>query len=343
MLLNLFRPIFVLFFGFFIDVFPGYKLCELNLKCLLKKLILILFVLIVSFNGVVIGNYAWNIRVTIKNLRVTWVTLAQFLLTIQSILLFLKRKSIRKTIKLLDNYLEPFYGHMMNGRVKKFQIIIYVMCAIVLLKHVALSQLLYLSLTNVFKLGKWMDISLNILCFVGHSNFAIIDCFLLYYCTVCWVLKRAFLVYITLLDKNLKDSRVLDYYSRITQAVSHVDFTSSNQIFWIFLVILLNLFCQTYILVHESTNIYEVALNSWSAVTLFGTVMSAAFVGESADLVKQYVAENNSTFPPEIYNQLSAKMTGTENHLTIWNMFTIKRVTIFNVAGTFITYAVIML
>lgn len=98
-----------------------------------------------------------------------------------------------------------------------------------------------------------------------------------------------------LLDKNLKDDRILSYHSRITQAVSRVDFPCEFQ------PDLLDLSGDPveFVLpdVHSGAQLdellYEVVLNSWSTVVFFMTVMSAAFVGESADMVKQYVAENN--------------------------------------------------
>ena len=94
---------------------------------------------------------------------------------------------------------------------------------------------------------------------------------------------------------------------------------------------------------HDTTNTCEVLLTIWSAVVFFMTVMSAASVGEAAESLKHYLSENDSKFGNHVFYRMNLKMAATDNHLTVFNMFILKKVTLINVAGAFITYAVMML
>lgn len=345
--LNLFKPLFFLFLFFSINVFPENKMRKRRLLWLIKKLVIIPFSIFLAISGLVFFRYMHNFQEARKNIRVTWITSAQVLMVIESLFIFYKRSTIPKTVLALQRYLQPISKLILNISKNKLRITTLVVCAIVILKHILVSQLLWITLLPVLKRRKFSTFAIfvfNIVCLIVELGFTLIDCYLIYYCVLCWILKRAFQVYRLLLDGNcLDEHHVVSYYSRISKALEHVNADTSVHVFWIFAYVLLQFFCQTFMVLRYSTNRFEVTVTAWSAMALMFTVISAASVGEADQLVKEYFSKCNLEFSNEFYFRLTAKMTLDENHLSIWNMFLLKRVTIINIVGVFITYAVILI
>lgn len=344
---KLFQPLFFLFLFFTIDVFPHHKTGRRGKLLQIKHLILIPFIIFIGINLLIFWQYSYNIQITRKNPRLTWITFSQSLIVIESLLILYKKSSIRETVLILESYLQPIVKLVLKRRRNTLQKVIFVLCGVVVLKHIVLSQLLFHSLLpavrrrNFSALGHFVVYIMSI---IGELGFTLLDSYLLYYCFLCWVLKRAFQVYVYLLNNNsLSDHLTLDYYSRISKALSHVDAVTSIHLFWIFTSLLFNFFCQLYIVVHHKTNLYEVGITTWSALMFLSAVVSAASVGESSELLKKYLSEHDPKYSEEVYTRLMSKIKSNDNHLSVWKLFTLKRVTIINVAGAFITYAVIML
>ncbi|KAG8190526.1 hypothetical protein JTE90_004101 [Oedothorax gibbosus] len=319
------------------------------MKNILRKLLIVVFVLYHGVTGLVILNYCRNFKVEGKDIRLTWVLFLQCLMSIGALLLYRKRKLIQETTYQLDMYLKPFKEIIMEGRVIKFRIITVLGCAVIVLKLVTVSCFLWL---NIFSYQVsllqspttlWLGLLTFSLVYLAMMGLALMECFLLYYCLLCWVLKRAFKVYIDLLDNNLDGRRIISYHSRITNAVSCVESGNSVHLFWIFLSFLLIFFSETYIVMHNKTNQLEVIFTVWSAMLFFVTVMSAASVGESADSLKRYVSENDSKFDDNVFYRMNLKMSASDNQLTVCNMFILKKVTLIHVIGTFITYTIMMI
>ncbi|KAG8185958.1 hypothetical protein JTE90_013617 [Oedothorax gibbosus] len=233
---------------------------------------------------------------------------------------------------MLDLLLKPLKDLMMESRVVRFRIILILWCAVVVLKLFTMSFMLWLKrYSQILQMqestGKSVYLGMLTFCMIYFPNmgFALIECFVLYYCCLCWILKRAFKVYIDLLKNNLEGRRVLSYHSRITKAVSCVDAVNSQQLFWIFSLFLVVFFAQTYILMHETIDINEIIITGWSALLFFVAVMSAASVGESAESLKQYMSENDSKFEDNMFYRMSLKMDASDNQLTVWKMFILKK------------------
>ncbi|KAG8185957.1 hypothetical protein JTE90_013616 [Oedothorax gibbosus] len=346
MFVKLFRPLFYLLFCCTINVFPRSRTL---MKNILRKLLIVVFVLYHGVTVLVILDYYWNFKVKRKGVRFTMELFVQSLMSIGALLLFGNRNLIQEITYQLDKYLKPFKELIMEGRVTKFRIITFLGCAVIVLKLVTVSCFVWLKLFSyqVSLLQSPTSFLLGILTFslayLAMMGFALMECFLLYYCLLCWVLKRAIKVYIDLLDNNLDGRRIISYHSRITRAVSQVESGNSVHLFWIFLSFLMIFFSETYIVMHDKTNEFEVIFTAWNAMLFFVTVMSAASVGETAESLRRYVSENDSKFDDNVFYRLNLKMSASDNQLTVCNMFILKKVTLINVVGTFITYTVMML
>ncbi|GFY50159.1 uncharacterized protein TNIN_81541 [Trichonephila inaurata madagascariensis] len=284
--------------------------------------------------------------------------LIQVLGTIQALMLYRKRKALRKVIEHLRSTLRLIKPIMKLKKLKIIRKCLIVAILIMLTFHFAMSQILagkdlvflkakQLPLELAFNLNISWETTKLLVRFASLSrqmNFIWMDSFLLYYCLLCCVLKSAFEKFRMILLEGKERSKYLHIHNSLTEAVLVVDDAYSSQIFFCCALQLISIFLQVFLMnnvSHDGIFFYRV-FSAWISLSFVVVVICASGVGESAIKVKEIICQMDFNASFENWSQLLFKLLMSDTQLTVWKIISIKRVTILNVLGAFFTYTVII-
>lgn len=180
--------------------------------------------------------------------------------------------------------------------------------------------------------------------FATEINYAWMNCFIIFYCINCCLMKETFKGYITSLKTSSDFSMFLKLHNKITKLVSNFDDAFSSQVFWCSLQCVAKLFVYLFIFTNRGIlSIFGIAAIVASAsMSLMALILFASFVSESAEMVKAEVHYISSDSPDNMFNQFLIKMNSSVVQLTIWKIVFMSRSTILSLFGAFFTYGILL-
>lgn len=272
-----------------------------------------------------------------------------FISIIQTILLYKDRRYLKETIKVLwQNHGEILKYNDLED-LKKFVIIgfsLFIGCfftsfAVVFWDTIKVNSYIYkyfftLTVDNLI-ISIVLQVSTSIAYVLVITK---MNCFVLYYCFVCRLLRKVFNHYNANLSKKQQYSVLTQKYNKMIETLSEVDNRFSALIFFCCLLTLNELFITGYNAIQFGFNYVSYFTESiWLGFVLFYLVAEASLVNESVDKIKyilNFKEENDISIK---HVQFTINVCSTDVRLTIWKIIVMRRMTILSVIGIFITYS----
>lgn len=168
-----------------------------------------------------------------------------------------------------------------------------------------------------------------------------INCFILYYCVLCKLLRKMFNHYNNLLHTETEYAVLLQKFNNMIETLSIVDGRFSALIFFSCLLSLNEIFIAGYNIAKSNFSFlsYYLAESIWLGFVFFYLVVEASFVNKSIDKIQYTVKlrEKSNNSLQDI--RFVTIVCSSDARLTIWMMIVMRRMTILTVTGTFITYS----
>ncbi|KAG8193960.1 hypothetical protein JTE90_013657 [Oedothorax gibbosus] len=170
------------------------------------------------------------------------------------------------------------------------------------------------------------------------------NCFIIYYCINCWLLKETLKGYITVMKTSNDILMLSKLHNRMTKLVSKFDDAFSNQVFWCSLQCVAKLF--VYLFIFKDRGVLSMfgtgVIVVSASMSLMALILSASLVPESAERVKEEVNLIPLDSSNTLLNQFLIKMNSGVVHLTIWKIVCMRRSTVLSLFGAFFTYGILL-
>lgn len=171
-----------------------------------------------------------------------------------------------------------------------------------------------------------------------------VSSFVLYYSCLCRILQGAINEFIVTLETENDFSRLLQMHWKITDDVLLVENHFSGHLGIVCWLSLYELFSYEYLIIRRETFlIHRCIIIAWYAALVLCFLLTASFVNESLDEVKNSLNYRNVLKSSCQSTRLILNVCFTDVKLTIWKILPIRRMTILSILGTFITYSYLIM
>lgn len=171
-----------------------------------------------------------------------------------------------------------------------------------------------------------------------------VSSFVLYYSCLCRILQGAIKEFISKIETENDFSRLLQMHWKITDDVLLVENHFSGHLGIVCWLSLYELFSYEYLIIKRHTFLpHRCIIIAWYAAVLLCFLLTASFVNESLDEVKNSINYRNVLKSSCESTRLVLNVCFTDVKLTIWKILPIRRMTILSILGTFITYSYLIM
>lgn len=171
------------------------------------------------------------------------------------------------------------------------------------------------------------------------------DCFfVLYYSCLCKILRNIIKELIITINAEEEVSTLLNMHKNVVEDVSLVENHFSGLLGIVCWVCLYEIFSFEYLIISTKAFYpHRCMVIIWYTAMLLCFLLSASLVNDSLDDVKDCINQR-SVFDSSNQNiRFVQKARFTNIKLTIWKILAMRRITIFSILGTFITYSYLIM
>lgn len=162
--------------------------------------------------------------------------------------------------------------------------------------------------------------------------------FVLYYCFLCQILRSLINELIISIDTE-DASVIINMYSSIIHDITFLDNHFSGLLGMACWICLHEIFVLEYMIVKGNDfTPHRYLIIIWYAILLLSFLLCASLANESLDDVKYFINQQNVFDASNRSIRFILKACFVDSKLTIWKILVMRRITIFSILGTFITY-----